>query len=145
MVIGLYSVKCMCTFKVSNKPNVLNLRYKFCPSPPRSSDGGGQQNVAPPTFISVHALSIFLSLHVFLSTFLSVHVLPLYIPLCTCPSFLHSSLCMSFLSTFLSVHVLPFYLPVCTCPCSLPSCLYIPSLPLPIKIDQIMLLGFQRT
>ena len=111
MVIGLYSVKCMCTFKVSKKSNVLNLRYKFCS---RSSEGGEQQNVAPPTFISVHALTIF---H-------SVHVLPLYPPLCACPFSLHSSLYISFLSTFLSVHVLPLYIPLCTCPSFLPSCLH---------------------
>ena len=115
MVIGLYSVTCMCTFKVSNKPNVLNLRYKFCPSPPRRSEGGDNKMLPPPLHLFLYTPSLYSSLCMsfslpsslymsFLSTFFSVHVLPLYIPLCTCPSFLPSCLHMSLLFTVLSVH-----------------------------------------
>ena len=32
---------CMCTFKVSKKPNVLNLQFKFCPLPLQKLVGGG--------------------------------------------------------------------------------------------------------
>ena len=38
----------MCTFKVFKKPNVLNLRFKFCPPPPearRVEGGGDKKNV----------------------------------------------------------------------------------------------------
>ena len=58
----------MCTFKVFKKPNVLNLRFKFCPPPPeaRRVEGGGDKKMfalrahfAPPlTFISVYALAL---------------------------------------------------------------------------------------
>ena len=55
----------MCTFKVSKKPNVLNLQFKFL-SPPLAAPRGGVINFGasrkfslPPRFISVHALELF--------------------------------------------------------------------------------------
>ena len=62
MVIGMYRVYFMCTFKVSKNPNVLNLRFKFCP-PVEALRGGAKKNLGfaqilpPPRFNSVYALA----------------------------------------------------------------------------------------
>ena len=59
----MYRVYCMSTFQVSKKPNVLNLRFKFCP--PWKHLGGGAKKILrfaqilpPPRFISVYALAV---------------------------------------------------------------------------------------
>jgi len=81
---GNWIVKCVCTFKVYKKPNVLNLRFKS--PPPLEARRGGQTFLfalrayfVPPKFISVFALDlsnhlyIYLSI-IFVSMYLSIHL-----------------------------------------------------------------------
>ena len=47
----------MCAFKISKKPNVLNLQFKFWPPPLGvPSEGGAKKLFALPRFILVYAL-----------------------------------------------------------------------------------------
>ena len=47
----------MCTFKVSKKPNVWNLLFKFCPPPQKLLGGGGQKFVSPLDFVQYTPLN----------------------------------------------------------------------------------------
>ena len=55
----------MWTFKVSKKPNVLNLQFEFCPPPQEAPRGGAKKKdfalraCWPPKIISVYALDRF--------------------------------------------------------------------------------------